>query len=102
VRQRLFKKGDRAVIIPSVKWNNMSRNGTIFSDEISGCDIAFRADGFLYTTGDYHEIDSANLDFEQTVVAVSGKGCICMKCNTKNDWAEPNRPDNKYLCFECR
>lgn len=28
--------------------------------------------------------------------------CICMRCNSENKWAIPNRPDNKYLCFECR
>lgn len=29
-------------------------------------------------------------------------GCVCMRCNAKNEWAIPNRPNGKYLCYECR
>ncbi len=29
-------------------------------------------------------------------------GCICVKCNSKNEFAEPNQPNGKYICFECR
>ena len=33
---------------------------------------------------------------------VCSAGCICKKCNAKNDYAEPNQSDGTYLCFECR
>lgn len=26
----------------------------------------------------------------------------CVKCNEKNDYAEPNRADGSYMCFGCR
>jgi hypothetical protein len=29
-------------------------------------------------------------------------GCVCHRCNASNPWAAPNRPDGKYLCYECR
>lgn len=29
-------------------------------------------------------------------------GHNCSKCNTLNEFAESNRPDGTYLCFECR
>lgn len=32
------------------------------------------------------------------VVAV----CICKKCNTQNEQAEPNQSDGSYVCFNCR
>lgn len=30
------------------------------------------------------------------------QGVICKRCNARNVYAEPNRPDGSYLCFECR
>lgn len=29
-------------------------------------------------------------------------GCVCFRCNNKNEFAEPNQKDGRYLCFECR
>lgn len=29
-------------------------------------------------------------------------GCVCMRCRSRNQFAEPNRPDGKYVCYECR
>ena len=26
----------------------------------------------------------------------------CKKCGTKNEYAEPNQPDNTYICYGCR
>jgi hypothetical protein len=28
--------------------------------------------------------------------------CVCSRCNSKNDYAEPNQKDGTYVCFECR
>lgn len=30
------------------------------------------------------------------------RGCVCARCNSRNEWAEPNRKDGTYVCFECR
>lgn len=32
----------------------------------------------------------------------ASSGVSCKRCNSKNDFAEPNQPDGSYLCFECR
>lgn len=29
-------------------------------------------------------------------------GCVCKKCNAKNEYAEPNEPDGSYVCYDCR
>ena len=29
-------------------------------------------------------------------------GCICARCNMKNEYAGPNQPDGTYKCFDCR
>ena len=29
-------------------------------------------------------------------------GVVCKKCNGRNPWGEPNRPDGTYLCYECK
>lgn len=29
-------------------------------------------------------------------------GCICKRCKSLNEFAAPNQPDGKYLCYECR
>ncbi len=39
------------------------------------------------------------MTLSQVVVAT---GCICKRCNSKNDFAAPNQKDGSYVCFECR
>jgi hypothetical protein len=29
-------------------------------------------------------------------------GAKCFKCSMYNEWADPNQPDGKYLCYNCR
>lgn len=33
---------------------------------------------------------------------VAQEGCVCRKCNSKNEYAEPNQKDGTYVCYECR
>ncbi len=43
------------------------------------------------------------LEGRQPLTAVSvSTGCICKRCNSKNDFAAPNQKDGSYVCFECR
>lgn len=29
-------------------------------------------------------------------------GCHCAECGNFNEYAEPNRPDGKHICYSCR
>lgn len=29
-------------------------------------------------------------------------GCVCKRCNSKNEYAAANQKDGSYLCYECR
>jgi hypothetical protein len=29
-------------------------------------------------------------------------GCSCVKCQDFNNYAEPNQPDGKFICWRCR
>lgn len=37
----------------------------------------------------------------ETKVAMVG-GCVCKRCNQKNEYAAANQKDGSYLCYECR
>lgn len=98
--RRLFKKGDRVRIIKT-NWTSLSRNAIIFHDEKPAQkEVGFQVDGFDYTPDDFHSLEPIYL--ELVAVVTSSSGCLCMRCNSENKWAEPNRPGGKYLCFECR
>ena len=37
------------------------------------------------------------------IVKVKSDGCYCEKCNSFNEYAEPNQPDEvSFICFSCR
>ena len=38
----------------------------------------------------------------QNTTTNHSSGCICKRCNSKNDYAQPNQADGTYICFECR
>lgn len=33
---------------------------------------------------------------------VRAQGCNCIQCNDRNDWAEPNMTNNRFMCHGCR
>lgn len=38
----------------------------------------------------------------QVTTPMATYGFNCSRCNSRNDYATPNRPDGTYVCFECR
>lgn len=62
-------------------------------------DLMFLMEDFLEGSG-YTWLD---LGTPRTAsVSASAAGCICTKCNAKNEFAVPNQRNGTYVCFECR
>ncbi len=45
--------------------------------------------------------DSRVRFFKETI-SPSNNGCVCHRCNARNEYAAPNQKDGTYICFECR
>ncbi len=36
------------------------------------------------------------------LVKTANNGCVCRRCNARNEYAVSNQKDGSYICFECR
>lgn len=47
-------------------------------------------------------VPQIELDFDGVFDTKSNEGCICIKCEEFNPYAEPNQIDGTFKCYSCR
>lgn len=85
---------------------SVAANGTDFKMEQWNATYNKWSPGYSWSMKDKPSFRVMRLDANSGLgkiqTTTSSKGCVCKRCNSLNRWAEPNQPDGKYLCFECR